>query len=185
MKTPLGTEVDLGPGHIALDVVPALRQRGIAAPLLSAHVYCGHGRPSQLQMSSCLKLAFFSRITHGWVMSSNKNLWGFLGTDAPSCAPKNSVKSLNEHKALILTKKNHALAASLLKPLTSTEEASHLLCRLSSTSSQVTLVPVNDQKTTMVNYTNRPPCNVIWPERFHIRWILAISVQENAAKQNR
>jgi len=93
------------------------------------------------------------------------------------------VKSLNEHKALILTKKNHALAASLLKPLTSIEEASHL-CRLSSTSSQVTLVPVNGQKTTMANYTNRPPCNVIWPELFHIRWILAISVQENAAKQN-
>ena len=23
MKTPLGTEVDLGPGHIVLDVVPA------------------------------------------------------------------------------------------------------------------------------------------------------------------
>ena len=25
MKTPLGTEVDLGPGHIVLDGVPALR----------------------------------------------------------------------------------------------------------------------------------------------------------------
>jgi len=32
MKTPLGTEVDLGPGHIALDVVPALHERGTAAP---------------------------------------------------------------------------------------------------------------------------------------------------------
>jgi len=46
MKTPLGTEVDLGPGHIVLDGVPAVRERGTAAPpLFSAHVYCGHGRP--------------------------------------------------------------------------------------------------------------------------------------------
>jgi len=27
--------------------------RGTAAPLFSAHVYCGHGRPSQLLVSSC------------------------------------------------------------------------------------------------------------------------------------
>ena len=32
MKMPLGTEVDLGPGHIVLDGVPALRERGTAAP---------------------------------------------------------------------------------------------------------------------------------------------------------
>jgi len=31
MKTPLGAEVDLGPGHV-LDGVPALRERGTAAP---------------------------------------------------------------------------------------------------------------------------------------------------------
>ena len=55
MKTPLGTELDLGPGHIVLDGVPALRERGTAAlPLFSAHAYCGHGRPSQLLLSSCL-----------------------------------------------------------------------------------------------------------------------------------
>jgi len=29
-KTPLGTEVDLGPGHIVLDGVPALRESGTA-----------------------------------------------------------------------------------------------------------------------------------------------------------
>ena len=33
MKTPLGTAVDLGPGHIVLDGVPALRAWGTAAPL--------------------------------------------------------------------------------------------------------------------------------------------------------
>jgi len=32
MKTPLGTEVDHGPGHTVLDGVPALRERGTAAP---------------------------------------------------------------------------------------------------------------------------------------------------------
>jgi len=34
MKTPLATEVDLGPGHIVLDEVPALPERGTAAPPL-------------------------------------------------------------------------------------------------------------------------------------------------------
>ena len=42
MSMPLGTEVDLGPGHIVLDGDPA----HTAAPLFSAHVYCCHGRPS-------------------------------------------------------------------------------------------------------------------------------------------
>jgi len=56
MKTPLTTEVDLGTGHIVLDVVPAVRERGTAASLPHfAHVYCGHGRPSQLLLSSCSK----------------------------------------------------------------------------------------------------------------------------------
>ena len=37
MKTSLGTEVDLGPGHIVLDGDPTLppRERGTAAPLFS------------------------------------------------------------------------------------------------------------------------------------------------------
>jgi len=34
MKTPLGTEADLGPGHIVLDGVPALRETDTAAPSL-------------------------------------------------------------------------------------------------------------------------------------------------------
>jgi len=52
MKTPLGTEVDLGPGHIVLDEVPA-PAKGAQQPLFSVHVYCAHGRPSQLLLSSC------------------------------------------------------------------------------------------------------------------------------------
>jgi len=54
MKTPLGTEVDLGTCHNVLDGVPALGETGIAALIFSARVYCGHGRPSQLLLSSCL-----------------------------------------------------------------------------------------------------------------------------------
>jgi len=53
MKTPLGTEVDLGSGHIVLDGVPAPAKGAQHSPLFSAHVYCGHGRPSQLLLSSC------------------------------------------------------------------------------------------------------------------------------------
>jgi len=53
MKTPLGTVVDLGPGHIVLDGVPAPEKGAQQPPLFSAYVYCGHGRPSQLLLSSC------------------------------------------------------------------------------------------------------------------------------------
>jgi len=53
MKMPLGTEGDLSPGHSVLDGDPAPPcERGTASPL-SAHVYCDHGRPSQLLLSSC------------------------------------------------------------------------------------------------------------------------------------
>jgi len=52
MKTPLGTEVHLGPGHIVLDGVPApAKGAQQPQPLFSAHIY-GHGRPSQLLLSS-------------------------------------------------------------------------------------------------------------------------------------
>jgi len=53
MRTPLGTEVDLGLGHTVLDGVPA-PTKGVQQPpaLFSAHVYCGHSRPSQLLLSS-------------------------------------------------------------------------------------------------------------------------------------
>jgi len=34
MKTPLGTDVDIGAGHIVLDEFPALRERGTAPPPL-------------------------------------------------------------------------------------------------------------------------------------------------------
>jgi len=46
IKTPLGTEVDLGAGHFVLDRFPAVGERGTAVLLFSVHT--GHGRPSQL-----------------------------------------------------------------------------------------------------------------------------------------
>ena len=54
MKTPLGTEVDLGVGHTVLDGVPAPAKGTQQPPPFSVHVHCGHGRPSQLLLSSCL-----------------------------------------------------------------------------------------------------------------------------------
>jgi len=66
MKTPLGTEVDLGPGHIVLDGVPAPAKGVQRSPLFSAHVHCGHGRPSQLLLSYCL----FVSVWQNWLLVS-------------------------------------------------------------------------------------------------------------------
>jgi len=54
MKMLLGTEVDLDPGHIVLDgnLAPPAKAAQ-QPPLFLVHVYCGHGRPSQLLLSSC------------------------------------------------------------------------------------------------------------------------------------
>ena len=59
MKMPLSTEIDLGPGHILLDRNPTPpprppRKGHSSLPLFSAHICCGHGRPSQLLLSFCL-----------------------------------------------------------------------------------------------------------------------------------
>jgi len=55
IKMLLGTEVDLNPGRTVLDVEPAPLppRKGHSSPLFSAHVCCGHGRPSQLLLVSC------------------------------------------------------------------------------------------------------------------------------------
>jgi len=57
IKMPVGREVNLGPGDVVLDEVAAPPKRG-TAPLFSAHVYCGHDRPSQLLLSSCYDTVF-------------------------------------------------------------------------------------------------------------------------------
>jgi len=51
----LYTEVDLGPGHIVPDGVPAPAKGAQQPPVFLARVYCGHGRPSQLLLSSCFQ----------------------------------------------------------------------------------------------------------------------------------
>jgi len=56
MKTLPGTEVDFVPGHIVLDGVPAPAKGALHPLLFSAHVYCVHGRPCQLLLSSYLLL---------------------------------------------------------------------------------------------------------------------------------
>ena len=55
MKIPLSMEVDLSSGYIVSDGDPAPPpQKGHGSlSLLSASVYCGHGRPSQLVLSYC------------------------------------------------------------------------------------------------------------------------------------
>jgi len=56
MKTPLGMEVYFSPGHTVLDGNRARARKGHSSPLVLAHVCCGHGRPSQLLLSSCTVL---------------------------------------------------------------------------------------------------------------------------------
>ena len=77
MEAPLGTEVDLGPGHLVLDGVPALRERGTAALLFSAHVCCGHGRPSQLLLSSCQN-SFTNRLNSKFLVKRQLDIPPYL-----------------------------------------------------------------------------------------------------------
>jgi len=59
MKTPLDAEVDLGRGHIVLQEPSSPQKWGTVAPLFLVRVYCGHGRPSQLLLTSCNDFAVF------------------------------------------------------------------------------------------------------------------------------
>ena len=54
IKMPLSTKAGLGPCHIVLDgdLAPP-PPKGGQQPPFSANVYCGHGCPSQLLLSSC------------------------------------------------------------------------------------------------------------------------------------
>jgi len=55
IKMKLGMQVGLIPWHIVLDgdLVPIPKKGAEPPPQFSAHVYCGHGRQSQLLLSSC------------------------------------------------------------------------------------------------------------------------------------
>jgi len=52
MKMPLGTEIDLGPGNIVLDGVPAAAKGALQPPLFGPCLLWPR-RPSQLLLSSC------------------------------------------------------------------------------------------------------------------------------------
>jgi len=67
---PLGTAVGLDPGDIVLDGDPA--PQGDTAPnLRPMHVYCGHCRPSQLLLSSCLFVyEIFREPLNGFALNS-------------------------------------------------------------------------------------------------------------------
>ena len=54
---PLGTDVDVATGDFVFDGDPTPPAKGAEQTLLfSAHIYCGgHGRPSQLLLSSCYR----------------------------------------------------------------------------------------------------------------------------------
>ena len=43
---------------------PNSREKGHSSPLFLAHAYCGHGRPSQLLLSSCLRHSVVVGISH-------------------------------------------------------------------------------------------------------------------------
>ena len=73
MKTPLCTEVDLGPGHIVLDKDPVPPRKGHNSPLFSAHVYCGHGRPSQILLSCCLRYSRRNVFGLGYVLVTSSS----------------------------------------------------------------------------------------------------------------
>jgi len=78
MKMPLGTEVELGPGHIVLDGIPLpAKEAQQPPPLFSAHIYCSHGRRSQLLLNSCLKELFESVDSHTVKSSVMEGTWYF------------------------------------------------------------------------------------------------------------
>jgi len=55
IKMKLGTQVDLGPGHIVLDGDPALPSPKVHSPQLLAHICCG-------QMAGCMKMSLGRKV---------------------------------------------------------------------------------------------------------------------------
>jgi len=51
------------PRPLSVRRVPSYPRKGHSSPLFSAHVYCGHGRPSQLLLSSCISFQTWFRAT--------------------------------------------------------------------------------------------------------------------------
>jgi len=75
MKTPLGTELDLGAGHIVLDRFPALRKRGTAPP--------PSFRPMSMvdtvaHLSYCWALVIVRQMQENFTVKGKKLYFGFV-----------------------------------------------------------------------------------------------------------
>ena len=102
MKTPLGTEVSRPRPHCIRREPSSPREKGTAAPLFQAHVYCGHGRPSQLLLSSFITFRVSRRLREMYIgharlcvclslaafphYCTDPGVTGGMVGDAPCCA---------------------------------------------------------------------------------------------------
>jgi len=74
---PIGTEVDLGPGHIVLDGAQLLLpERGTASALFSAHVYCGqtvaHLSTAELLFKNAFEYYEFTANPHHTILAHSE-----------------------------------------------------------------------------------------------------------------
>jgi len=112
MKTPLGKEVDLGSGHIVLDGIQALRERGTAAPRLFGPCLLWPRSPIsaaaemlliQLRLRQTVSILtlgpFLSKIfsSHGVIWTPIKYMIPFV---LPSPRPKRHVEWFNRFAQL-------------------------------------------------------------------------------------
>jgi len=58
IKMPLGREVGLGPGDIVLDGAQSPQRKGARPPIFGRCLLWLNGRPSQLLLSSCVRLCY-------------------------------------------------------------------------------------------------------------------------------
>ena len=79
IKMPLGSEVELGPGHIVLDGDPTPpTQRGTAACSFRPCLLWSNGRPSQQLLSSCWQTSRYIWETVKWRVEYHNFLWPLL-----------------------------------------------------------------------------------------------------------
>jgi len=83
IKTKLGKQVGLGPGHIVLDVEPAPPPTKGHSPQFSAHICCG-------QMAAWIKMSLGMELGLGqgdFVLDGNHALPSEKGTEPPNFRP--------------------------------------------------------------------------------------------------
>jgi len=75
MKTALGTEVDIGAGHIVLDGFPALHERGTTPPLLGPCLLWPRS-----PISATAELLSYIDVAQGGVATRFRNVVSFMTT---------------------------------------------------------------------------------------------------------